>query len=314
MRLRVEVLESRNCAALVDLAALPGGMLRAFDGTPFTPFPDFPGPVHGVFSPATGLGKVAPGEGGGPRVETVDAHGVRQGNDVYADGLDPASRAGVVFVGVDDTPAPPAPMPVAAPGQLPQLTEGAGRLTVYVDFTRPWSLGLIDAAYVRRAVDTLAAIEAPLDVTVTTAYPAMRPGEYLTAVVLTTGVVPWSPEAGGIEVQDLYRHTDLYLPDEVFVGFAAGPDTEAHLIAHEAGHAAGLRHVGTPGNLMNPYDSGNRLDAGQVAEANRQIDDFVTGIRFGVYVDTDRGASVYRLGRFELLDNAHPDRGGFPAA
>jgi hypothetical protein len=163
-------------------------------------------------------------------------------------------------------------------------------------------------------MDRLAAIEAPLDTTVTTVYPGLRTGEFLTAVVLPTPVVPWAPEAGGIEVEDLAHHTSLYQPVEVYCGFSGGPDREARVVAHETGHAEGLVHLGGERLVMDPSARGTEFTGGEVATANAAIDDFEAGFRFGVYVDSDAGATVYRQGRFQLFDNAHPERGGFPAA
>lgn len=241
MWLGVEVLESRNCAALVDLAQLGGGMLRAFDGTPFMPFPDFPGPVHGVYSPASGEGKVAPGDRGGPRVETVDAHGVRQGNDVFADGADPASRAGVVFVGVDDTPPPPA-----------RRTLGTG----YPVFLDGGPADLVEGVY---------GLLAPAgDVEVTNVRPPLPPGDYATVIVGL--LIPPEFDEGVLGVADVGAVARPHGPFQSPTALVGPPDA-VEVTAHEVGHEFGLTHVeGDPLDVMSRAQvAGQRFSPAEIA-------------------------------------------------
>lgn len=204
-----------------------------------TPFADWGGEL--VSLDAGHLRYVAPGPGGGPRVAVFDLDtGERDRPDTFAG--DPASRAGVVFVGTD----PPAP--VFVPG-VPHLTAGNPTgYRVYIDFE-----GHDGEDWVRTAFAEAARLLVPTGLFLTTMRPDTPAGDYGTVIVgapltfdgsTTVGLAPgerWdNPPA------------DRFEPRAVYVAPHLPARLAGAVVAHEVGHSFGLTHRADPGNVMQP--------------------------------------------------------------
>lgn len=259
-RVRPTLLElaPRTLPSVYDLG---GGVLHFAAGRELQPFSDYTGLLD-TLTRADGTTVVVPSpfeteRPGGPRVAEFDAAGNRTKPDYWAGS--PDSRAGVLLVDTTGTathaPLPPPP-PVAPDTGVPALTYG--------DVANPsvWRVVLLyerppSADWVRATTAAFWKLVEPLgNVAVTTVRPGDYPGNY--GVVTVGADLSFTGDAGDTVARWDEPHSNWF-DGGVYVdtrldelgGRPQQPAVEAVVMAHEFGHALGLKHsAASPDNVM----------------------------------------------------------------
>lgn len=207
-----------------------GGGWISLDGTRLQPFPGWPGGFRFAETPTRAY--VGAGEGGGARYCVYDRATRRKLKDEFADG-DTTSRGGVHFVTTEDDP----------------ITWGTG-FPLYLQFSRAY-LG----TWLADVAERVAVLFTGCGMQVTTERPDSLPGDYGTVVVGCR--MGWAGTVGSAPTEEFGVAPNRWNPQQVYTLAPSDVHQVAALIAHEACHGFGRRHVADPGNIMHdpPFPS-----------------------------------------------------------